>query len=212
MAATFLDLENYPRRDHFAYFCGMAYPYVGLTAEMDVTGLKDAAKNAGGTFFLACLYAAAKAANAVPELRQRIVEGKIAQFDHCDTSHTVLLPDGTYRYCRMDCRMPLSEFLSVGTLAQARAKQGSGIDLEADETELLFVSCIPWVRYTALVQPTPCPADSNPRITFGKYETENGTTKMPLTILAHHGLVDGAHLGRFFDYFQREVQKIVQAA
>ncbi len=206
MGMTFLDLENYPRRDHFAYFSNMAYPYVGLTAEMDVTGLKDAAKKAGGTFFLACLYAAAQAANGVPELRQRIINGKIAQFDHCDTSHTVLLRDGTYCYCQMDCRMPLSDFFQEAAARQANA--GQGIDLEADETELFFVSCIPWVRYTALVQPTPSPADSNPRITFGKYVEENGKTIMPLTLLAHHGLVDGIHLGQFFHKFQEEVHKI----
>ena len=27
-----IDLAAYPRRDHFAYFSAMAYPYVGLTA------------------------------------------------------------------------------------------------------------------------------------------------------------------------------------
>ena len=99
--------------------------------------------------------------------------------------------------------MPLSDFFQEAAARQANA--GQGIDLEADETELFFVSCIPWVRYTALVQPTPSPADSNPRITFGKYVEENGKTIMPLTLLAHHGLVDGIHLGQFFHKFQHKI-------
>ena len=32
-----LDWESYPRRGHFEYFNAMADPYVGLTAEVDVT-------------------------------------------------------------------------------------------------------------------------------------------------------------------------------
>ena len=45
---------------------------------------------------------------------------------------------------------------------------------------LLFVSSLPWLRYSSLIQPTPEPADSNPRITFGRYGEQEGRTLMPV--------------------------------
>lgn len=212
MSMRFLDLDHYPRRSHFAYFQSMAYPYVGLTAPMEVTELKAASQRSGGSFFLACLYAASKAANQVPALRQRIVAGRIAEFDHCDTSHTLALDDGTYCYCQMDCRMPFAAFLREGEARQAQAKTDHGIDGAGDETSHFFVSCIPWVTYTALTQPVPYPADSNPRITFGKYEQREGGLWMPVTLLAHHALVDGLHIGQFFSAFAGQISRIAAEA
>ena len=35
-----IDMATYPRLDHFHYFCSMAYPYVGVTVDVDVTVFK----------------------------------------------------------------------------------------------------------------------------------------------------------------------------
>ena len=91
-----IDLENHPRRSHFEYFGSLAYPYMGLTANVDVTNLIRFAREKGGSTFHAVLWAAAKAANAVPELRQRIVDGKIWEYDHCNVGYTVALEDRTF--------------------------------------------------------------------------------------------------------------------
>ena len=198
-----IDLENYPRRSHFEFFNAMAYPYVGLTANVDVTKLLAFAKEKGGSSFLACLWAAATAANAVPELRQRIVNGQIVEFDHCDTAHTVALPDRTFVNCRTDCRMTLEEFLTDGKNKQEQAKNMHGFVTTAeDETPLIFASCMPWVAFTQVIQPTPIPADCNPRIVFGKYIKEGDKVLMPLHIQCNHALVDGRHVGKFFAAFE----------
>ena len=34
-----IGMADYPRRDHFAYFSSLAYPYVGVTANVDITDL-----------------------------------------------------------------------------------------------------------------------------------------------------------------------------
>ena len=38
---TLLDINTYPRREHFAYFSDMANPYAGVTVETDITELYD---------------------------------------------------------------------------------------------------------------------------------------------------------------------------
>ena len=200
----YIDLETYPRRSHYEFFKAMAYPYVGLTANVDVTNILAAVKKHGGSAFLGYLWVAANAANSVPEFRQRIVDDKIVEFDHCDTAHTVALPDGTFCNCATDCRRSFEEFLAYGAERQEEAKKRHGfVQPGDDETKLMFVSCVPWVSFTQVIQPTPYPADCNPRIVFGKFFKDGEKTMMPLSVQCNHALVDGRHLGAFYQAFDR---------
>ena len=69
----------------------------------------------------------------------------------------------------------------------------------ADPDELFFVSSLPWLTFSAISLPTPTPADSNPRITFGKFTQEGDRVLLPVNLTANHALVDGLHLAAFFD-------------
>lgn len=206
-----IDMDHYPRRAHFAYFNAMPDPYVGVTEQVDVGALLETCRKTDRPFFLSFLYCVGRAANAVPELRQRIWKGGIIEFDACDTSHTVMRDDGTYRYCRLDCMKPFDQFLPEAERLQEAAKTQDGLDDGEDGISLLFLSCVPWVGYAALRQPVPVPADSNPRITWGKYVTEHGRTIMPVTLLANHALVDGIHIGAFYDMLRAEMGRFVKA-
>ena len=77
------------------------------------------------------------------------------------------------------------------------------INEEENAEKLLFFSTIPWASYTAIVQPVPTPADSNPRITWGKYFKTEGRLKIPVTVLANHALMDGYHISKFFQELQQ---------
>lgn len=198
-----IGLETYPRRSHFEYFGAMAYPYLGLTANVDVTNLRRFAKAHGGSSFHAILWAAAKAANRIPELRQRIVDGQIVEFDHCNIGYTVAREDHTFCNCYTETRMSMEEFLVDARARQEAAKEKSGfVNPDEDETGLIFTSSVPWVAFTQVVQPVPCPGDCNPRIIFGKYIADNEKTLMPLHIQCNHALVDGWHIAEFFRFFQ----------
>lgn len=200
---TFIDMENYPRKSHFEYFGSLAYPYVGFTANVDVTNPIRFAKEKGGSSFLAILYVAVKAANAVPQLRQRIVDGKIAEYDYCNVGYTVALPDNTFCNCYTESRMSIEEFFVDAKARQAEAARHPGfVNPDEDETGLIFASCIPWLAFTQCIQPAPIPADCNPRIVFGKYIKEGERTLMPLHIQCNHALVDGYHLSEFYRIFQ----------
>ena len=200
----YIDMENYPRRSHFDYFRNLAYPYMGLTANVDVTNLLRFSKAHNGSGFLSILWAAARAANAVPELRQRIEGDAIVEYDHCNTGRTVALPDHTFGKCTTDCRRSLEEFLVYGKQCQEEAAKHTGfVNQDEDESGMIFTSCVPWVAFTQCVQPAPIPADSNPRIVFGKYIREGNRTLMPLHIQCNHALVDGYHLGLFYQEFEK---------
>ena len=191
--------ESFARKDHFSYFSSMQNPYVGVTVETDIGELPRLCRETGTPFFLTVLYAVSRAANAVPQLRQRIVNGRPVEFDRCDTSHTVLRPDGTYGYCRLREDAPFEEFLLYARPLHEAAKHSEGLKEEDDLLGCFFVSSLPWISFSSLVQPTPTPADSNPRIVLGKYVQNGLRWSMPVAVLANHALVDGVHLAAFYD-------------
>lgn len=209
MSFHVVDLSRDPRRAQFDYFQSLANPYVGVTVAVDVTQVLAWTKRTGSSFFLTVLYAAARAANAVPELRRRVRGEAVVEYDRCPTSHTVSLPDGSYCYCRLDAVLPLAEFLPYAAAEQARAMEHPSLE-DREQERLLFVSCVPWLSYTALVQPTPVPADSNPRITWGKYDRQGERILLPVSLLANHALVDGIHIARFYQALERELADIAE--
>ena len=210
MEYRMIDMSTYPRKAHFAYFNTMPDPYVGVTVDVEVGPMLEVCRKENWPFFLSFLYCAGRAANAVPELRQRIREGGIIEFDACDTSHTVLRNDGTYSYCRLDCRKPFDQFLPEAKRRHEEAKAQVNLDDGEDGISLLFLSCVPWLHYTGLRQLVPTPTDSNPRITWGKYMTEHGRATMPVTLLANHALVDGVHIGAFYDRLREELDRFAE--
>lgn len=200
-----ISLGDFPRREQFLYFHGMANPYVGVTAEADIAPLLARCKASGVRVSLAIVYVMGRAANRVPALRQRILDGQPVQFDVCETSHTVLRADGSYGYCRLNPMQPLEVFLPEAERLHGLAKQQASLDDGDDALGLLFLSAIPWVHYTALTQPTPVPADSNPRISWGQFREGLDGCRMPVTLLANHALVDGLHIGQFYAALNDEI-------
>ena len=178
---------------------------MGVTVQVDVTEPADWCRETGTSFFLAVLYAAVRAANGVPELRRRIRGDQVVEYDRCPSSHTVALPDGTYCYCQLDTDRPFADFLPYAAAEQARVKEAPSLEDGEDGESLFFVSCVPWLSYTALTQPTPTPADSNPRITWGRWHRQEGRILLPMTLLANHALVDGIHIARFYENLDREL-------
>ena len=203
-----LDMAAYKRRAHFDYFRSLAYPYAGITVEVDISRLVPTLKAHSLPFFLPVLYCVTRAANSVPEFRQRIRGDGIIEYDYSEGSYTVALEDGTYCYCTPKTNLPFREFLRYTLEAQRRAVEEPSIDEQEEAESLLFISCIPWVSQTAVVQPVPMPADSNPRITWGKYFERCGNIYLPVSVLCHHALVDGLHIARFYAALNEEITKL----
>lgn len=200
-----VDLTKDPRRGQFEYFRGFADPYVGVTANCDITELRRVCKERGYPFFLSALYCAVNAANAVPELRRRICGETVVEYERCISSHTVALDNGSYCYCELDCGKPFAEFLPYALTRVAEAKSAPTCEDGANVEELFFVSSLPWVSFTGIRLPPACPADSNPRITFGKYFLQAERVLLPVDLTVNHALADGLHIARFFEGFARNI-------
>ena len=74
--------------------------------------------------------------------------------------------------------------------------------------DLILYSAVPWIQYTHVVRTiAKSGIDSNPKITWGKYFKQRGGTLMPFSAQVHHGLMDGLHVGRYFEAVQAYLDK-----
>lgn len=204
MHYTIIDMEKDPRCGQFAYFRGMTFPFAGLTVEMDITDMMAARD--GRPFFLSMLYAAVRAANAVPQLRRRILpDGRVAEYDWCAPSYTAMKSDGVYVYCNVEGALPYDEFVAQGQRRQREVLERGTLTEDGDVLSYFFVSSLPWMHYSQLQHPAVSPDDSNPRISWGKYVTVNGRTTLPVSLFVNHALADGLHISRFFLNLEKEL-------
>jgi len=249
-----IDLNTWPRRQHFETFNTFDYPHFGLCAEVDITHLHTAVKERRASLNLALVYAAARAANAIPELRCRIrrLPGEqagspgvqIVEHACVHPSFTVLADEATggpapaslpgaraeeraalpgagpqpedlpgansrFGFCTVDYRPDFSAFAGQAQAAVEHIRANPSLDDEPGRDDLLYITAIPWVAFTSLLHPIHMhPVDSIPRIAWGKFRPSgkfgpNGDRlSMPLAVQAHHALLDGLHLGRFYEYMQ----------
>jgi len=210
MDYTRIDMAHYPRKAHFDYFRSLAYPYVGITAQVDITSFLARLRECGAPFFLSFVYCVTRAANAVKELRRRIDGDGIREYAWCPGSVTLALPDETYCYCTLDCRADFAQYLPAAEAAREEALAKASVEDGEDGDSLLFLSSLPWLSYTDFTQPVPFPADSNPRITWGKFHEEGERAHIPVTLLCNHALVDGRHLAAFYEALDRELAFFAQ--
>lgn len=210
MSIIEIDLEHYPRRQHLAYFSSLQYPYVGVTNNVDVSDLIQFCKSKKYSFYLVFMHAVALAADGVPELRQRIKNQSVIEYSECPTSHIELLEDDTYCYCTLHHHMKLDEYIFYAENARKQCRLTKSMDEAGDSESMYFISTLPWIHYTALIQPVAGGEESNPRITWGKFQKDYcGRSQLPVTILAHHGLVDGIHIARFYSNLEKQLLEFV---
>ncbi len=138
MSCKEIDMAAYKRRAHFDYFRSLAYPYAGVTVEVDISRLVPTLKMHSLPFFLPVLYCAVRAANSVPEFRQRIHGDSVVEYDYCEGSYTVALPDESYCYCVPKTDLPFDEFLDYTREAQRRAVEEPSIEEQGEADSLLF--------------------------------------------------------------------------
>ncbi|MGN0465087.1 MAG: CatA-like O-acetyltransferase [Lachnospiraceae bacterium] len=209
LGAKKVDLGDYKRLDQFKHFKELAFPYVGCTVNVDVTNLLEKVRREGIDFFLAILYQVVSAANAVPEFRQRIINGEIWEFDSCKSSHGVEREDFTYFYCNLDYNYELDDFLVYAKEEQEKARE-KGINEDRDVESLFYVSTKSWLFRFSLLESVSAQTRTNPRITLGKYveDEETGRAVMPVSVLCHHALVDDVHIKKFYRELRTRLDQI----
>lgn len=207
---TFLDIENWNRKEHFLFFKQFEEPFFGLTVEIDCTKAYATAKKLEISFFVYYLHKTMVAVNTIEPFRYRIIDDAVCVYDTIDVSATIMREDNTFGFSLIEYAPDFDVFAKNTFEEIERIQNTAGLlTCEFPNNNLIHFSAVPWINFTSLSHARSYTfPDSCPKISFGKMMVgEDGKRTMSLSIHAHHGLVDGYHVGQFVDCFQELMNK-----
>lgn len=203
----YLDLQTWNRREHFHFFKTYEQPFFNICAEVEVGALLKYCKAQRLSFFIASLFLSTKTANAIAPFRYRLRGEQVLVHDRVDAGSAVLMRDETFDFCYFDFTPDFQRFHQNAKRRLEELTQGRGrFETREGRDDLLYYSVIPWVSFTSFANAQKSFTQSSaPKIVFGKYHEVGGRIMMPVSVEVHHALMDGLHVGRYFELFQREL-------
>lgn len=204
------DINSWNRKTQYEFFKDYEDPYFNLTANLEVTNLYNFCKENQISFFLACLYLAVETANEILEFRLRIIDGQVFEYKSIDIGSTVLNKDNSFSFCYFKRQASILKFDKSGKRILKKHQENTDFDSNKDKTNVIYASSIPWISFTSIKHSRDIKREKSgiPKFVFGKYFNENKYIKMPFSIEVHHALMDGFHVGKFIENFQKRINNL----
>jgi chloramphenicol O-acetyltransferase type A len=201
-----LNLDTWPRKEHFEFFSSFNEPFYGLVANIDVTKAYANAKQVGIPFYFYYLHKTLMAVNSIEAFKYRIANGEVYIYETVNASSTVMRDDTTFGFSFMPYHENIHTFLMHAQKETERVRNTPGLFTRTFEADnLIHFSALPWIDFTSLSHARNFTfPDSCPKISVGKMTAgENGKRSMPVSVHVHHGLMDGYHVGLFYEALQQ---------
>jgi chloramphenicol O-acetyltransferase type A len=203
-----IDMATWPRKSQFDFFKQLPAPHFSITSSVHVEELVQRKEKEGLSFINAFLYCIMTAGNAVPELRLRFRKDTVVEHDVVHASATVPIDDDRFAFCGIKY-VPEWKTFNVHCMEALKiAKQQNTLEEHIDDSdEWIFLSCLPWMNFTALTNPHGGPDDCIPRISWGKLDNQGSNWTIPISVQVHHALVDGIHVGNFYEALAENISR-----
>lgn len=198
-----IDLDNWNRKAIYDYFRDYEDPFFNMTANLDVSELYKFTKANNLAYSITSLFYSQKTANEIREFRIRLLDGKLVEFEKIEATQTILQDDESFSFCYFPMCENVFEYNKIGKQSVEKYKQLNSFDVENDRIDLIYYSVIPWVSFTSFKHASRFDKTQTvPRIVFGKIFNEDEKKKMPVSVEANHTIMDGFHVGKYFNLLQ----------
>lgn len=199
-----IDLDTWYRKDHFEFYRTFKQPFFNVCATVDVTNTVNYCKENQLSFFICSLFLLGYTANQIEAFRYRINKDSVEIHDKIEISCTVLNNDESFSFCEFGGCGAFDEFYPQAELLMANIKQGfKSIKPINNKDNKIFCSVLPWLHFTSFSHAQKQQEqDSTPRLVMGKYKKNQHEIAMPVSVEVHHALVDGLHVGQYFEKLQ----------
>lgn len=202
-----INTETWERGELFRFYIEKLRNVMSMTVDTDVTKLVSFVRAHGLKFYPAMMWAVSKAVNGRAEFRYGWKNGDLVRWDYVSPYYADFHGEDE-RFVKLvtEYSGDLSEFHARFLADRERYKDLRAFDLKEIPPNTFDVSCLPWVRYRSFdIHVFDEGRYLAPVVTWGRFETENGKTVMPLSVNIHHAVADGWHLSRLF----ADVQEII---
>ena len=202
------DLENNP----FINFLSSRYT---MSARVNVENLWIKSKEQDLSFFVMSLGALMNALNDVPEMRRRIIDGKVIEFESLDAVCPIMDKEETvFKEIRIEGPQRFYNILKWHDyVVDYQLNVLEGVDkafdvdtMERDKINIANFSCIPWVDFDSITNATAAGNAIQPLITWGKV---NDNYEMTVSITVSHIFVNGLELAKFYKNAQENFDSLL---
>jgi chloramphenicol O-acetyltransferase type A len=201
--ARYLDIANWSRRELFEFFIDYTNPYFNICTRIEVTKLVTFVRERQTKISLALHYFALRIANEIEPFRYRLKDRQVIIYDVVNGGTTVLLPNESFSYAYFDYQRDFEKFVSDMGKAVDELRSGSGALKPTMRDDVIYHTTLPWISFTSFAHArNKNRGESIPRFVFGKFTQEKERLMMPISVEVHHALMDGLHVGRFFNQLE----------
>ena len=122
-----IDLDNWNRKEHFAFFSAFDDPFFGVTTLVDFTDVYRQSKEQNVSFFLYSLHFLLKCVNETDAFKLRIEKDSVVRYDTIHISPTIGREDGTFVFGFFEYDPDIDLFIQKATQEIERVKNGTGL-------------------------------------------------------------------------------------
>ncbi len=205
---TPINLDTWPRKQHFAFFNEFSLPYFNVCVSLDMAALYNKCKAEPYSFFHSYVYLTLEACHEYAPMRQRIIDSLPVQLSSVRGSVVELAEDETFRFSYFEKQASMADFskhaTEVGNASKVKPFFSDAFAATEGQPDLIHISVLPWLNFTGFAHAV---SEGHglgiPKFVFGQYDSQTG--KMPLSIDVHHALMDGLHVARFVKILQEKI-------
>ena len=201
-----VDIDNWDRKEHYNFFKKLDIPQYNICSNIDVTNLYNFVKDNNLSFYKTMIYSVTKAVNNISELKYRIKNESVIKYDTINPAFTMNTKNELFSFLTVDYTENFNLLYKKISDKVEDLKGKVSLDISEFNNNVVYLTCAPWINFTSVSHAISISKiDSIPRITWGKFTKERGLLKMPLSIQVQHALVDGYHLGAFYNFLQNSI-------
>lgn len=207
-----VDIASWNRKDIFNFYGDFDEPRFTIVSKIDVTNLYNTKSLNRISFYFSLIYLSIKAMESIEEFHYRIKNNEVFYYQSIYPSFTIL-KDGERNFKIVTTSIKddesIIDFSKRCRILNFNAKEFFNNDIEFDEEQLVYITCIPWINVISLVEERKFDKnDSIPHIAWGKYEIINGRYYLNYELQVNHRLIDGLQVGEYFLKLQELIDNL----
>lgn len=205
----YINFDNWNRKEHYKFFENVDNPQFNICMNLNITNFLKFIKENDLSFYYSMIYASTYVLSQIEDFRYKIRNGKIILHDSLQPSFIDMDDqENLFKIVTLSLNNSIKEFSNIAKEI-SKSQNEYFPEVNIDQDKLIYFSCIPWISFTSISNEIIMnKEDSIPRISFGKYFTQDNKTLLPYSIQVNHMLLDGIHVGKFIEQLQKFIDKI----
>lgn len=195
-------IENLDREELFHHYNDKENPFSYVTIKLDITNIYKNCK----TYYASIAYFLLLAANQIDNFKYRYENGKFYKYDKLRANFTEMYEDKNIGFFSLDFKENYYEYLDEYKKIREKFLKKEEMEEAKDDGEIWF-ACEPWFSATSIVKPFSKDI-TIPQFIWDKFVFEGDKCYTNLTIMIHHGFIDGYYIGLFIEKLNDIIENI----